>query len=231
MDLEAKPAVAGADVAAFSRCVPPRSAASNLKCARCSAFSAGTLDPTLNTVGYSTADSGHDDQGFAAAYNPITHDTIVVGQSNQQFGLAAYMANGQLDPTFGSGGVLTIIPTDATSNPAGTSAIDAVAIDSSGKIVVGGWGTFGTGGQNFVVARFDAQGHIDTSFGTSGFVSTDISGRVDQINALTFDSTGKILVAGQTVSGSAVHAAFRGTRLPVYWIQPSGPQALPPQRR
>ena len=208
VDLEARPASRRRRRRSLQSLRPTSLGCEQLEVRSMLSISAGTLDPTLNTVGYSAADSGYNDQGLAVAYNPITHDTIVAGQSNNQFGLAAYMPDGQLDASFGTGGVVVFQPTGSNF-----SAIDAVAIDSSGNIVVGGWGTFISGGQNFVVARFDSTGHIDNTFGTGGFVSTDIGGGSDQINAITFDhsapltANANIVVAGQTI-GATEHAAF-----------------------
>ena len=171
-------------------------------------ISAGNLDTSLNAVGFVTTDnSGNDDQGFATAYDSVSHDTIVAGQSGNAIALAAYKSDGTLDTGFGGGsGIVTL------SLGTGTSAANAVAVDASGNIVVAG---FATGshvtGEDFAVARFTSSGALDSTFGGAnhGFVLTDIAGadKADIANAITIDASGNIIVAGQTGTGTSEHVA------------------------
>jgi len=79
----------------------------------------------------------------------------------------------------------------------------AVAVQADGKIVVGG----STGGAfnvptDFALARYHANGSLDTSFGTSGRVTTDFAGNNgDEIHALAIQADGKILAVGHAVVG------------------------------
>jgi len=71
----------------------------------------------------------------------------------------------------------------------------ALAIDSKGRIVAAGW----SGRQDFydfTLARYNANGSLDTNFGNNGKVITDFSGYNDLAYALTVDSGGKIVLAG-----------------------------------
>ena len=102
----------------------------------------------------------------------------------------------------------------------------AVAIQSDGKIVVAGTTNLNgsTAGNDFVVARFTQNGILDIAlsdgFGTSngtarkGFTTIDFgaTGSVsnDQVNAMTIDSSGRIVVAG---SASRYLNAFAVARL------------------
>jgi uncharacterized delta-60 repeat protein len=78
---------------------------------------------------------------------------------------------GQLDPSFGNGGIVTTDFGDQNSSQNSASA-NAVAIQPDGKIVVVG---AAPGANNFpiaAVARYNTNGTLDTTFGSSGIVTT-----------------------------------------------------------
>jgi uncharacterized delta-60 repeat protein len=102
----------------------------------------------------------------------------------------AQAAPGDLDPSFGSGGIVTttIGTDDADAN--------AVAIQSDGKVVAGGFFLNDTLSQNeFALVRYTTTGVRDTTFGTGGIVRTPI-GTDDEVNALAIQSDGKVVAAG-----------------------------------
>ncbi len=70
----------------------------------------------------------------------------------------------------------------------------AVAIQSDGKIVVGGGASIGGRG-TFAVARYNADGTLDRSFGTTGTATTAI-GLGSEARALAVQPDGKIVLAG-----------------------------------
>jgi uncharacterized delta-60 repeat protein len=76
-----------------------------------------------------------------------------------------------------------------------------VAVQADGKIVV--VGVTDPGGQvgkdDFAVARFNADGTPDTTFGSGGKTSTDIAGSTDVARRVRIQPDGKILVAGDAV--------------------------------
>jgi uncharacterized delta-60 repeat protein len=76
--------------------------------------------------------------------------------------LARYNTDGSLDPSFGSGGIVI--------TPLGYAArIDALGLQPDGKIVAGGE----TDG-NLVLARYGSDGALDSAFGSSGIVKTQL---------------------------------------------------------
>jgi uncharacterized delta-60 repeat protein len=94
--------------------------------------------------------------------------------------LARYASNGSLDMSFGNGGkVLTVVSGGAT----------AVAIQNDGKIVVAGYDHI----YSFVLVRFNSDGTLDTSFGNSGQVLTNLGGGA---SAIAIQSDGRIVAAG-----------------------------------
>ena len=162
----------------------------------------GTLDATFGTSGKvattitivsGTPIAGYDSIGAIAIQS---NDKIVAaGAANltNDFAVVRYNADGSLDTTFGSGGIVT---TDIGSID---SASD-VAIQSDGKIVA-----VGTTGNHteFALVRYTATGSLDNTFGTNGIVTTSTSGRIDQANAVAIQSDGKIVAAGTGLVGGA----------------------------
>ncbi|MEP6511818.1 MAG: hypothetical protein ABJB02_09505 [Dokdonella sp.] len=137
---------------------------------------------------------------------------IICGLGFAVFSLAAMATNGDLDPTFGVGGFrLAGIP-DATVNAPTTFAIQA-----DGKILVcGGQGRSPDSptGEDFVIARFTANGALDTSFSFDGRVTIDFGGN-DLCHAVAVQADGKIVVAGTTtpISGDLDNSDFAVARL------------------
>lgn len=84
-----------------------------------------------------------------------------VDAADKDFALACYNSDGTLYEGFGTGGILL----ETFSNL--DDEILAVAVDSNGRIVVGGYAT-GTGGRFAVLMRYLDNGLIDNSFGVQG---------------------------------------------------------------
>jgi len=114
------------------------------------------------------------------------------------FALARYGITGTLDVTFGTGGLVT------TTLPVGSLWGEAVALQPDGKIIVAGYGGEGsTATFNYVLARYDSNGMLDTGFGSQGMVTTTI-GTDDRCYAVAVQPDGKIVVGG---SGQVVTEA------------------------
>lgn len=99
-------------------------------------------------------------------------------------------ADGDLDPTFGSGGKVT---TDFNGR---SNSVNAIALQSDGKIVVAGDALSAQGPPDVAVARYNVDGSLDTSFGSGGRVTTDFIARSDVGLAIAVQPDGKIVVAG-----------------------------------
>jgi uncharacterized delta-60 repeat protein len=99
---------------------------------------------------------------------------------------------GELDQTFGNGGKVT---TDFLASPASsftTDQINDVAIQSDGKIVAVGVDFNG----DFAIARYNADGSLDPSFGSGGKVTTDFIGGRDFGSAIAIQPDARIVVGG-----------------------------------
>ena len=109
--------------------------------------------------------------------------------------LIRILSNGTLDTNFGISDGMTHLDLghDECAN--------AVAIDQMGGIVVAGYqvlGFSGVGGfdENVVIARFDANGKLDTTFGQQGSVVRKVPGTSEEALAIGIDGRGRIIVAG-----------------------------------
>ncbi len=148
--------------------------------------SAGVLDATYGTSGVVTTLIGISSEARSIA---VQSDNKIVAAGTasilgyNQFALARYTTGGLLDTGFNTTG--TVI-TDINNS----DEINSVAIQSTGEIVVGG-----VSAQDFVLARYTTAGSLDTTFNGTGIVSTDLP-KFSQINGITLDSSGKIIVAG-----------------------------------
>jgi uncharacterized delta-60 repeat protein len=104
---------------------------------------------------------------------------------------------GHLDPTFGTGGIVTTDFGDQFQSSNQATA-NGVAIQSDGKIVVTGGIPGPHGFPAPAVARYNANGSLDTSFGTSGIASIPSIEAVP-LTAVALQSDGSIVAAGLTI--------------------------------
>ena len=110
------------------------------------------------------------------------------------FALARYRTDGSLDPSFGTGGrVATIFaPRDCSE------IVKDVAIQPDGGIVAAGAAGCRSPHPSFALARYDADGALDTSFGGDGLVTSTLRGTgdcFDEIEAIGL-WRGRILATG-----------------------------------
>ncbi len=157
------------------------------------AESSGMLDTTFGTGGKVTTDfAGFTDQAFSVAVQP-DRKIVTAGAAGSDFGLARYNSDGTLDTTFGTGGKVV------TDFAGGYDEAHSVAVQRDGKIVVVGSATIIGTGLDFALARYNSDGTLDTSFGTSGKVTTDyFAGSLDVAFSVAVQRDGKIVAAGVT---------------------------------
>jgi uncharacterized delta-60 repeat protein len=139
------------------------------------------------------------DEGYAVAVQ-ADGKIVVAGTSNGSFALARYNSDGALDSSFnGDGKVTTRFGTDFDQ-------AQSVAVQADGKILVGGFSR--TGGYNtadtrydFALARYNANGSLDTRFGDGGKVTTAMGSSEYAGFSMTLQADGKILMAGDSQNG------------------------------
>src|SRR4029450_2106701 len=107
-------------------------------------------------------------------------------------GSTSIPSDGDLDPSFGFGGV---VMTDFNTS---TDIAYSVALQPDGKLVAAGitYTDNDFSNQDFAIARYNVDGSLDASFGTNGRVTTDFPGLVAAISAVVVQPDEKIVVAG-----------------------------------
>lgn len=123
------------------------------------------------------------------------------------FCASAIAADGDLDTSFGTNGFRMSGISDAYSIiPVG------MAMQPDGKILFcGGEGTYPA--VDFFVARFTADGELDTSFSFDGKATIDFDGNTDICNGVAVQADGKIVVAGSTQPDGDPNSDFAVARL------------------
>ena len=117
----------------------------------------------------------------------------------------ALAAAGDLDPAFGSGGLVLTSTTASASASYDVDAAYAIAVQTDGKIVAAGNTTnvVTNAGRNFCVVRYNADGTLDATFGNGGIVRTAVSAsNEDNARSVAIQSDGKILAAGYAPNSS-----------------------------
>ncbi|MBL4615946.1 MAG: DUF4347 domain-containing protein, partial [Magnetovibrio sp.] len=113
------------------------------------------------------------------------------------FTLARYDAGGNLDSTFGTGGIISAELFSGSSDLA-----FALVVQSDDKILVAGSTQIGTA-QDTVLVRYNADGSLDNSFGTGGKVTVNNTVNSERAASLIMQPDGKILLGGYVYSGTS----------------------------
>lgn len=179
---------------------------------------AGLLDPTFGASGVARPDLATVRPDLGGAFNGCStrmavqpDDRIVLaGERSTTTGLlkpimtvVRLTAGGDLDPSFGTSGVV------ALDGPDFRSTSWAVALQPDGKIIVGGWSYWdGEGAFDAVVVRLDAGGQPDPSFGTTGVarIHAGPAGSNDRVVGVGVDGVGRILVAVDSYAAGGYRA-------------------------
>jgi uncharacterized delta-60 repeat protein len=77
----------------------------------------------------------------------------------------------------------------------------SLTLQADGKIVIAGYATL-AGNEDFGIARLNVDGTLDSSFGTSGRVTTAFGSGADRARSVTLQADGRIVVVGQAVMGN-----------------------------
>jgi uncharacterized delta-60 repeat protein len=164
----------------------------------------GTLDTTFGQGGQTVTAVGLADS--ARAVTVQADGKVVVAGSvraeegwETQFAVVRYDTDGALDGSFGTGGVVTTAVGDS-------AAATAVAVAPDGRIVVAGVADLFPPGpstylnvQAFALARYNADGSLDSSFGTGGTTTTQVQGLGSVARDLALAPDGSLVVGGVTL--------------------------------
>ena len=159
----------------------------------------GTLDTTFGNGGMATTA-----KNIYATCIAIQKDgKIVVGgvsqnSSKNDFALVRYNTNGSLDSTFGNAGIMT-------TSIGISSVVYSIAIQSNGKIVMGGYSfSYKDTVQVFALVRYTSNGSLDNTFGNGGIVTLATSSTYSIVQSVAIQSDGKIIAVG-TISPNTIN--------------------------
>ena len=139
--------------------------------------------------------------------------SVVIGiaASTCAYGVAL-AADGTIDTSFGAAGLARAGIDDGDLQPSGCRPV----VQPDDKIVICGTRlSNGASGSDFLVVRFNADGSLDTAFGTNGLVTIDFDHGTgsDQADGVALQSDGSIVVAGTTRGAESNSEAFAVARL------------------
>ncbi|MBK9046970.1 MAG: T9SS type A sorting domain-containing protein [Bacteroidetes bacterium] len=109
--------------------------------------------------------------------------------NQDDFAVVRFNSDGTLDSTFGNGGIKTL------ALPSTPDFCNSAALQSDGKIVLGGYSLYGMDSTIVTLARLHPDGSIDSLFGTSGIAHPIYSG-YDYLTQIMLDAAEKILCVG-----------------------------------
>ena len=153
----------------------------------------GTIDTSFGNGGkIIIAFSQFNENAFAVALAP-DGKIVMAGNIGSQTGtsdflVARFTQSGNLDTTFGTGGVVTV-------NQGSTDIFHAVAVQPDGKIVASG---YTSDGDRAAVIRFNTNGTLDGSFADGGLFYLALSSFAEDetFYAVALYPNGRILLGG-----------------------------------
>jgi len=154
----------------------------------------GTPDSSFGTNGLVTGNwcsSGK-------AISVMADGRIVTASNSFGFSLLAtrLLSSGALDTTFNHTGYAKTLAGDSYDY------CNAMQLQSDGKIILAGGGTFGAAGSDFALVRYNLDGSLDRTFGDTGVAHIDFKGDDDEAWAMCLTTDGRILVGGQVTIAS-----------------------------
>ena len=172
-------------------------------------LSNGTIDTTFGVAGKVSTDFGDQnfDRAHSAALQPdgrIVAAGFAISQNGgvQNFAVARYTSNGLLDTTFSRDGITQIDFGNCCQ-----SAYQ-VLLQSDGKIITVGYANTEDSDSDFLLARLNPRGSLDTTFGVGGKVRTSFGDLNGGANGAILQSDGKIVAVGFQATFSNQWANF-----------------------
>ncbi len=159
----------------------------------------GSPDNTFGSGGKVTIDFGNSDDLGSSVIVQSDGKIIVAGSSsngiNFDFSMARLNSDGSIDNNFGANGK---VKTEIQNSEDFESS---VVIQPDGKIILVGYSSVMGGNYNLSMVRYNTDGTIDNSFGTSGKVITDLGTSYGYSNSAVLQSDGRIDVVWNVYNG------------------------------
>jgi uncharacterized delta-60 repeat protein len=158
----------------------------------------GSLDLSFN-IGIGVYDSLSRYTGNINSIAIQNDGKILIGglfryfNNNQVYSIARLNPDGTIDNTFSMG-------TGTSTGTGGYSTINSIKIQSDGKIIIGGNFTVYNGVGRVRIARLNVDGTLDPTF-------NPVAGFVGNVNTMSIQSDGKIVVGGSFTSYNGVQSS------------------------
>ncbi len=157
----------------------------------------GNVDVSYGDNGY-VLTNGMDSNDSRVTSAVLQQDgkLLVVGYNNNEYIIARYLPNGDLDNNFGEFGVTK------TKVSIARGQANGVALQSDGKIIVVGKSLQLKTGMDITLVRYNSNGTLDADFSVDGILTTDINLSYDVSNSIVIQKDGKAVVVGYTENSS-----------------------------
>lgn len=169
----------------------------------------GKLDHAFGNNGLMTSLFSSQDFGYGMALHPdgkiIVAGSIQRSPGDDEAVLIRYHANGQLDPGFGTKGIVKI------NVGSSQDLFSSAALQPDGKILAAGFSMQPQNRSDLLVVRFHSNGSLDKTFSGKGWQLYDHQHGYDLAHAIAF-SRRKILVAGEISQRKTVSWKRRQSR-------------------
>jgi uncharacterized delta-60 repeat protein len=165
----------------------------------------GTLDTSFGGSGFITSSTKEDYRPYALALSPQGQIVVLADtlgrNTHRDWVLVRHNSNGSRDNSFGNKGVVVDVITANQDTP----GYQQLFVQADGRIVAGGFTVvtpFGSQSDTrlqYLIARYNANGTRDTSFGNSGLPGKtffSLSGGYDQMAAIAPGPGGTVVAAG-----------------------------------
>jgi len=156
----------------------------------------GSVDPTFGNGGTVTTNINNDNDRAYALARQSDGKIVAAGKRGIQFypseqrkgnvALARYNPDGSLDATFGNGGIVV----NDFGQGLESYALEVI-IQPDGRIIIAGESSY-----QFLVARYNSNGMLDTTFGDDGFALINFSNNWDHGRDAVLQADGKIILVG-----------------------------------
>ena len=157
----------------------------------------GTIDRGFGSLGKVESDFGaaNLDQARSAVLQAdgkivAAGTTVTLNGSDQLFAIVRYNSNGSRDATFGNNGLATV---DFGSF---LQSVRSLLLQPDGKLIAVGYPDTESSDSDFLAARLNSNGTLDSSFGVDGEVRTSFGNLNGGANAAVLQPDGKIVAVG-----------------------------------
>jgi uncharacterized delta-60 repeat protein len=169
---------------------------------------AASLDPTFGSAGITSTAFGSYGSAARVVIQPDGRIVTAGQDALGDFALARYTTSGALDTSFNGTGKVTTTPSGSCSGQA-----RALTLQADGKIVVAGTSCPNfTSTRNFTLYRYNTDGSLDTTFGSSGKATVNFYAGASEAYAVAVQGS-SIWVAGYAGSSFALARLTSGGTL------------------